>query len=182
MAQRQRAQPALVLVEPERDRRAQRAPQQVSVAELDRSRRAGGARGVDHDRRGLGVVAGAPRQRALAPRAAGRSKRRLEHTRRRRGDMRALACGQAQVDRHGDRPVEQARVQRLGELQTGGQADRNAIARAHAAVLELARAALGRGEKLLRRYQLRPASESRCGRGARRPRAASHPSRSMATG
>ena len=115
--QRQRAQPALVAVEAERDGRAERAPQQVAVGELDRlaarrwcprcgSRRAVASRSWP-----------APAGSATARQARRPARQRLARPRARRPSaMRARSArGQAQVDRHGDRAQQQARVQRLGE-------------------------------------------------------------------
>ena len=113
--QGQRAQPALAGIEPERHRRAERAPQQVAVGQLDRPRGGARAGGVDHDRGRVQVVtrcqrsaaAGSPHARAAPRRAASSHRRRPPRARppdRRRSTGTATA------------PSEQAGMQRLGEV------------------------------------------------------------------
>ncbi len=63
---RHRAQPALALVEPERDRRPERAPEEVPVRQLDRPWRCGRPRGVYHRRDRIRIEA--DRRRAPRPR------------------------------------------------------------------------------------------------------------------
>ena len=104
--ERQRAQPALARVQPERDGRAERAPQQVAVAQLHGLRRGGRARGVDHNGRGVEIVRApgdtAGRRRALAERL-------IDQHRGTGHDLRALGGGQAQVDGDCDRPAAAGR-------------------------------------------------------------------------
>ena len=71
VAQRQRAEPALVGVDAERDRAAQRAPEPVAVGEADRLGLGRGPAGVDEDRGRVEVVG--RRARSGSPGAAGSS-------------------------------------------------------------------------------------------------------------
>ena len=130
MRQRQRAQPALARVEAERDGRAERAPQQVAVRQLDGLGRGAGARRVDHDGRRIEVVS--QRRAAFAARAVQRVRavqrqRLVDHQCRALDDVRALGCRQAQVHGHGDCAEQHARVQRVGEVKTSRQRDRHAL-------------------------------------------------------
>ena len=93
MAERQRAQPALLRVEAERHGAAERVGLDVLERQLHRAGRAGRARGVD-DQRGVA-----------------------------RRDLRALARGQPLVDGHRGNAGEQARVQPDDERDARRQVD-----------------------------------------------------------
>ena len=136
MSQCQCAQPALVLPNAQRHAGAQGTPQQVSIGELHRPRRSGRARGVDHDRDRVEVVAGSDRERA---RHGPLPQRLAHHHAGAVEDALLLARSQAQVDWHRDRAEQQARVQRLSEAQPGGQGDGDAIPRTGTPREQLAR-------------------------------------------
>ena len=103
-----------------RYRRAERAPQEVAVRELDRTRRRGRARGVDDRRDGIEVVLvsrGTCVTRSCGPTPRGLALQSVLHDQRRAvTDERALGLPQAQVDGHGHGSEQQAGVECLDEL------------------------------------------------------------------
>ncbi len=100
--------------------RADRAPQEVAVCQLDRTRIRGRAGCVDHRTDGIEIVADVPRAECLTARPPRHAALRCasgslhEHARTRR-DALALGRRQAQIDRDRHRPQQKARVQRLGK-------------------------------------------------------------------
>ena len=113
MRERHRAQPALVGVEPERHRRAERVGQPVAVRQLDGLGRGGRPGGVHDGRDHVGSPCGGVR--ALDRR---RRERFVDAPCRRAGSSALLPLGlaQPQVDRHRRRARQQAGVQRDREL------------------------------------------------------------------
>ena len=182
MRERQRAQPALARVETERDGRAERAPQEVAVGELDRlggGRRAGG---VDHDGGASQLVARRGEAMIRVVSARGERERLLDEHRRTSGDQFSLGRRQPEVDRYRDGSEQQAGMESLSEGEPRRQRDRDTLPGFCATGGQLGRACARAGEQLgvgdgaVARLQRHPS------RAARQRHAAAIPRRSSPTG
>ena len=100
MAERQRAQPALPRVDPERNGRAKRTPDEVAERERDLARGAGAARRSDHRRHIVQI------ERDRTNLGSGLCERSVD----RNGGCRPALPRLAQIDRDGDGSRDEACV------------------------------------------------------------------------